>query len=899
MLYIDLMKSITRAQAKAKHPKLPEGGIWRTIKGHHVYIKDGKVLAGAGVGKTGKPIKLTKQHLDTHQEHVDKEATKKKAPPKKATPKKQSTKTSATVNKKKTAVSKPVNKKTTTAKTTPKKTTTTAKKAAPKKPTPSSHYHIAQRNIKTSKHEYAPVEGAVHAPVKSKHEFFYHKEKSPSGKKTEHRISEATSGLLIARGTNKKQAHEYAQNIIDKFGDDKIAQKIAEHHKEIGVSPYAVGSHSSIKKAPKRKKSNSSVVKEPPLVLYHGTKLPVLSHVMEKGFSKNGHADDFGYAAYFKSPAYDHLDKNDHEKKIREMEKKGAKVDESFRNLPGPDTKDVIEFFAFNKEPLVIEAAMPREHVLDCTNGRPQELQDIMDGYDAKVTGNYESRETRIKYITLKHLLGLNLKPQSEQPVADIHNLFEEHRTAITEKLGREIQRVSISPYEIYAAKHDIAAIVDKLPKYEFEGWQVGVYKTELLQVTNHGKKITYDKQGLPKLVKALLLKAMQEAAKNSNAYTLMGHKIDDNHLTLHVGVYDDQAQQVKKSHEITSEGARDAMKVFKASELNIVNASLEKSVKLSGGGWKTVHGQHVYIKDGTILTGKLKGKNISQLKGEKTNDKQQTKEKRKRRGTEGTSKRKPSSVGEKTSTNPRGTSEGPTRGGQSQNASRSGEHASPIRNISKQHIAARSEREYDFHRLEGKEGASAFYKAITAAKEGNDHGAFVHAYDEHEYDGMKMFLTEGGEAGFAVKDNGDICSVFHNTKIGQKKGVLGHCMELSLQHGGNRLDCFDGFLPKQYAKWGFEPVAKVKFNREYAPEGWNFERDGEPDVLFFAHNGDNLQKVLETNYPLPDLAKTPLIEDYDDGAVHQDAYLEGRNGPIAKSLSMHLEVMESISLEF
>ena len=69
----DLEKSITRKQAKGVHKDLPDGGSWRTIKGHHVYIKDGHVVAGAGVGKTGKPIKLTKKHLSDHQEHVNKE----------------------------------------------------------------------------------------------------------------------------------------------------------------------------------------------------------------------------------------------------------------------------------------------------------------------------------------------------------------------------------------------------------------------------------------------------------------------------------------------------------------------------------------------------------------------------------------------------------------------------------------------------------------------------------------------------------------------------------------------------------------------------------------------------------------------------------------------------------
>lgn len=86
----DLVKAITRSEAKAVHKDLPPGGVWRTIRGHHVYIKDGKVIAGSIPGVT-KAKKATKAHLAEHQEHIDKEA-KKKAPTKKGTKTNASTK---------------------------------------------------------------------------------------------------------------------------------------------------------------------------------------------------------------------------------------------------------------------------------------------------------------------------------------------------------------------------------------------------------------------------------------------------------------------------------------------------------------------------------------------------------------------------------------------------------------------------------------------------------------------------------------------------------------------------------------------------------------------------------------------------------------------------------------
>lgn len=74
---------ITRKEAKAVHKDLPPNGHWVTIKGHHVYIVDGKVVAGSlpWVNKKGevKAKKATKAHLKLYQEHIDKKEAKKKA----------------------------------------------------------------------------------------------------------------------------------------------------------------------------------------------------------------------------------------------------------------------------------------------------------------------------------------------------------------------------------------------------------------------------------------------------------------------------------------------------------------------------------------------------------------------------------------------------------------------------------------------------------------------------------------------------------------------------------------------------------------------------------------------------------------------------------------------------
>ena len=44
---------------------------------------------------------------------------------------------------------------------------------------------------------------------------------------------------------------------------------------------------------------------------------------------------------------------------------------------------------------------------------------------------------------------------------------------------------------------------------------------------------------------------------------------------------------------------------------------------------------------------------------------------------------------------------------------------------------------------------------------------------------------------------------------------------------------------------YGFNPVSKTKFNANFAPDDWNFERDGEPDIVFWIHNGDSAETVI------------------------------------------------------
>ena len=59
-----------------------------------------------------------------------------------------------------------------------------------------------------------------------------------------------------------------------------------------------------------------------------------------------------------------------------------------------------------------------------------------------------------------------------------------------------------------------------------------------------------------------------------------------------------------------------------------------------------------------------------------------------------------------------------------------------------------------------------------------------------------------------------------------------------AIKRGGAHLQAFDGFLTHYYRTQGFEEKSRVVFDPGLAPEGWNYEKDGKPDVVFMRYVG-------------------------------------------------------------
>lgn len=170
---------------------------------------------------------------------------------------------------------------------------------------------------------------------------------------------------------------------------------------------------------------------------------------------------------------------------------------------------------------------------------------------------------------------------------------------------------------------------------------------------------------------------------------------------------------------------------------------------------------------------------------------------------------------------------------------------------------------------LHGENAAKVFRDAMERAKQANTSGASVYMYSEDEYKAMRLFLTDGGTGGIAVKADGDIVSVFNTP--GTTKGMVFSALQLAVGNGGRKLDCFDTVLPKLYANAGFTAQSRLKWDDTQAPPDWNKSyykafNNGEPDVVFMTYDP---KRPANTPYTSNE---GKLVDSYDDAVTLQQS---------------------------
>lgn len=157
---------------------------------------------------------------------------------------------------------------------------------------------------------------------------------------------------------------------------------------------------------------------------------------------------------------------------------------------------------------------------------------------------------------------------------------------------------------------------------------------------------------------------------------------------------------------------------------------------------------------------------------------------------------------------------------------------------------------------------AGAYRDSIAALASSTPYAASVYVYSEQEYAQMRLLVTDDGRSGVALKGD-EIVSVFSRAD-GEHRGCAESMLATAVAAGGRRLDCFDTVLPRVYSAAGFVPTARLRWNDEYAPDGWSYEtysayNGGRPDVVFMAYDPDHVGGRYDPTGGIH-------IDDYDDG---------------------------------
>ena len=184
------------------------------------------------------------------------------------------------------------------------------------------------------------------------------------------------------------------------------------------------------------------------------------------------------------------------------------------------------------------------------------------------------------------------------------------------------------------------------------------------------------------------------------------------------------------------------------------------------------------------------------------------------------------------------------------------------------------------------------FSAQLNRAIKENKNGLMVSPKTPQELadSGAITFMSKDGMSGAAVTADGDIEAVFR-IPGGDGKRLSYQMVITAVDNGGVKLDCYGEALVKNYSKMGFEPVAKVKWNPEYAPDGWNY---GPKDVYVMKLQDGLDAAQIEAKLGLSEteggfhmftdeeLAALPEM-DYDDALAYRDSLLEQSAKPVAE----------------
>ena len=86
--------------------------------------------------------------------------------------------------------------------------------------------------------------------------------------------------------------------------------------------------------------------------------------------------------------------------------------------------------------------------------------------------------------------------------------------------------------------------------------------------------------------------------------------------------------------------------------------------------------------------------------------------------------------------------------------------------------------------------------------------------------------LSKDLKSGFGINPNGELISVF---ALERKRGKI--LVAEAKRRGAKYLSCMGDHLLEMYSEFDFSPVEILKWDNQFAPKNWNYERFGTPNI--------------------------------------------------------------------
>ena len=162
----------------------------------------------------------------------------------------------------------------------------------------------------------------------------------------------------------------------------------------------------------------------------------------------------------------------------------------------------------------------------------------------------------------------------------------------------------------------------------------------------------------------------------------------------------------------------------------------------------------------------------------------------------------------------------------------------------------------------------------FIAARGKSKRSQYLSQYSAQELQEMnaRLYLTEDN-VGFALTPDGDMINVFNNS---DRKGAGQEAVILAIAEGAKTTDCIGDGLAEIYNRYGFTEKSRAEFDETQAPEGWNYDTDGRPDIIFFefpeelSRNPDDIRARIEFARSETIAGRSNLIDWRDTGSVEK-----------------------------